>query len=53
MSTEELWQLFPIILKAHNPMYKQWYSCEKERIVNLLGQKKIKRISHIGSSAVP
>jgi len=25
MSLEELWQLFPIILKEHNPDYKNWY----------------------------
>lgn len=25
MTLEELWQLFPIILKEHNPKYKEWY----------------------------
>lgn len=52
MSLEELWELFPIILKEHNPSYKEWYSIEKENIVNAIGQDNIKRISHIGSSAV-
>lgn len=29
MSKEELWRLFPIILKEHNPQYKEWYESEK------------------------
>lgn len=52
MSLEELWELFPIILKEHNPSYKDWYLIEKEAIVNAIGRNNIKRISHIGSSAV-
>lgn len=52
MSLEELWQLFPIILKEHNPAYKEWYLNEKAEIVNALGENNIKRINHIGSSAV-
>ena len=52
MSLEVLWELFPIILKEHNPSYMEWYSIEKENIVNAIGQDNIKRISHIGSSAV-
>ena len=52
MTLEELWELFPIILRDHNPVYKEWYSIEKEEIIKALGQKVIKRINHIGSSAV-
>ena len=52
MSLEELWELFPIILKEHNPSYKEWYSIEKDEIVNAIGQNDIKRISHIGSSSI-
>lgn len=52
MSLEELWELFPIILKEHNPSYKDWYLIEKEAIVNAIGRNNIKRINHIGSSAV-
>ncbi|KJR44515.1 Glutamate-rich protein grpB [Desulfosporosinus sp. I2] len=52
MSLKELWELFPIILKEHNPAYKEWYLCEKGRIVNASGGNNIKRISHIGSSAI-
>ncbi|MCY6372600.1 GrpB family protein [Clostridium ganghwense] len=52
MSLEELWELFPIILKEHNPSYKEWYLIEKSEIVNALGRNDIKRINHIGSSSV-
>ena len=52
MSLEELWELFPIVLKEHNPAYKEWYIDEKEQIENDLGQNVIKRINHIGSSSV-
>ena len=51
MTLEELWELFPIILKEHNPLYKVWYAEEKENIEKILGNK-ITRINHIGSSAV-
>jgi len=53
MSLEELWQLFPIILKEHNPEYKNWYSAEKEKLEKLLPNDFIDRINHIGSTAVP
>lgn len=49
MTLEELWELFPIILEEHNPNYKKWYRSEKEVLEALL---TVKRISHIGSSAV-
>lgn len=52
MSLEELWELFPIILKEHNPAYKEWYLSEKDEIVNVIGENNIKRINHIGSSSV-
>ncbi|RAK06641.1 GrpB-like predicted nucleotidyltransferase (UPF0157 family) [Halanaerobium saccharolyticum] len=53
MSLEELWQLFPIILKEHKPEYKNWYLEEKERLKEILSAKSIARINHIGSTAVP
>lgn len=31
MSLEELWQLFPIVLKEYNPKYPDWYNEEKAR----------------------
>lgn len=52
MSLEELWELFPIILREHNPAYKEWYQNEKDEIVNVVGGGVIKRINHIGSSSV-
>ncbi|WP_077368158.1 GrpB family protein [Anaerosalibacter sp. Marseille-P3206] len=52
MTLEELWALFPIILKEHNQDYSKWYELEKEKIIKCIGLKNIKRINHIGSSAV-
>lgn len=52
MSLEELWQLFPIILKEHNPEYSSWYLEEKESLVNIIGKNNIARINHIGSTSV-
>ena len=53
MSLEKLWQLFPIILKEHNPQYKNWYLEEKEKLKAVLSEASIERINHIGSTAVP
>lgn len=52
LSLEELWILFPIILKKHNPNYKDWYEEEKQRIIRHVKPENIVRISHIGSTAV-
>lgn len=52
MTLEELWELFPIILKEHNPAYKEWYLMEKEDIQRAVGLHDIRRINHIGSSSV-
>lgn len=52
MSLEELWQLFPIILKEHKPEYKKWYEVEKKNLLAIIDNEMISRISHIGSSAV-
>lgn len=52
MSLEELWQLFPIILKEHNLEYKDWYKEEEQNITKALQDLKISRINHIGSTAV-
>lgn len=30
---EELWELFPIILKEHNPEYREWYETEKDNLL--------------------
>ena len=52
MSLEELWELFPIIIKDHNPAYKEWYLREERQLTKAIGQRRIRRISHIGSTAV-
>lgn len=52
MTTEELWELFPIILKEHNVSYKDWYEIEKQELLSCIDRKNIMRINHIGSSAV-
>ena len=52
MSLEELWELFPIILKEHNPKYKEWYETEERNLFSCIKNENIKRLNHIGSSAV-
>ena len=52
MSLDELWNLFPIILKEHNPCYKEWYENEKENILTYISCEDIYRINQIGSTAV-
>lgn len=52
MSLEELWALFPIILKEHNPAWKEWYREKEALLKKILPQKEVLRISHIGSTAV-
>lgn len=52
MTLEELWQLFPIILKEHNTEYQAWYELEKEKLNSSVGEGNMIRISHIGSTAV-
>ena len=52
MSLEELWELFPIILKEHNPIWKDWYLQEKKLLNNIIGNQYIERINHIGSTSV-
>ena len=50
MSLEELWQLFPIILTAHQPAWIEWYAQEAAFLAKNLSQDV--KISHIGSTAV-
>ncbi len=53
MTLEELWELFPIVLKEYRPEYKDWYVIEDACISGAVGEEHIVRISHIGSTAVP
>ena len=53
MTLEELWKLFPVILKEHDPAYFDWFETEKKALLKCFPDNTIKkRISHIGSSAV-
>ncbi len=51
MTLEELWQLFPILLTAHNDKWNTWYNEEYKGLCNILSGIKA-RISHIGSTAI-
>ena len=52
MSLEELWQLFPIYLTEHDASWSTWYADEEQHLKDHLPADRIKRISHIGSTAV-
>lgn len=52
MSLEELWQLFPIYLTEYNESWAAWYAEEEKTIMEHFPATQIKRISHIGSTAV-
>ena len=45
MSNEELWQLFPIILSAHDRDWPKRYETEKDCLVKAVGAENIVRIS--------
>ncbi|MGG3519615.1 GrpB family protein [Bacillus pseudomycoides] len=47
-----MWELFPIILKEHNPIWKDWYLQEEKLLNNIIGDQYIERINHIGSTSV-
>ena len=51
MTLEELWQLFPIVLREYDPEWKQWYADEEKLLRAQFGPSV--RIRHIGSTAVP
>lgn len=53
MSNEELWTLFPVVIKEYNVDYPLWYAQEKFLLTDRIGNDWIERISHIGSTAVP
>jgi len=52
MTLEELWELFPIILRPYNPDWPLWYAEEAENLRRRIGDK-IVRSRHIGSTSVP
>ncbi len=53
MTLEELWELFPVILKKYNTEYPKWYEIEKEKLAKTFDDGTMVRINHIGSTAIP
>lgn len=52
MSLEELWELFPISLVAHNDKWNRYYDEIESFLKIKLLECPIERISHIGSTAI-
>ncbi len=52
MTLEELWELFPIFLVAHDDRWKDNYNEIEKTLTRLLSDQPIVRISHIGSTAI-
>ena len=53
MTLEELWQLFPIFLVEHRAEWADWYQEESQSLLCQLPDGLVKRISHVGSTAIP
>ena len=49
---EELWDLFPIYLVRHDDKWNEYYNEIESAITDLLAGYPVKRISHIGSTAI-
>lgn len=52
MSPAELWELFPISLVPPNERWEQYYREAEALLAGALPQNAVKRISHIGSTAI-
>ncbi len=52
MSLEELWELFPIFLVAHDGRWKNLFHEIEKTLTKLLADQPVVRISHIGSTAI-
>ena len=52
MTFEELWELFPIFLVAHDDRWKDCYNEIEKVLTRLLSDYPVDRISHIGSTAI-
>lgn len=53
LSTQDLGQLFPVFIVEYNPEWKNIFILEKQNIQGAIGIGNIKRLEHIGSTAVP
>lgn len=51
-TTEELGQLFPIVIVPYNKKWNELFWEEKKLILNTLGEKVALRIEHFGSTAI-
>ncbi len=52
LAKQELWQLFPIIVKPYNPEYAAWYRQARRALIHQLPGIPVFRINHIGSTAL-
>ena len=52
MTLEELWELFPITRVAHSDKWKLYYEEMEIFLKEILSECPVKRVSHIGSTAV-
>ena len=52
MTLEELWELFPIFLVQHDARWSEYFGEIEAVITDLLTNYPVKRISHIGSTAI-
>ena len=52
MTLEELWELFPIFLVAHDDGWKDSFNEIEKTLTGLLSNQPVVRISHIGSTAI-
>lgn len=46
-------RVYPVLVRPYNPAWPAWYAVEKANLERLIGLADIRRISHIGSTAVP
>ncbi|MFW5913585.1 MAG: GrpB family protein [Bacillota bacterium] len=52
LDKKTLWEKFPIVLKPYNPEWKTWYEEEKQTVLKNLNSDHVKRINHVGSTAI-
>ncbi|MBR2286711.1 MAG: GrpB family protein [Clostridia bacterium] len=52
MTLDELWELFPIFLVAHDDRWTDSYNEIEKTLIVLLADQPVIRISHIGSTAI-
>lgn len=52
LTLEELWELFPIFLTEHRPEWKDYYAEQECILSDALHPFQIRRVAHIGSTAI-